>query len=105
MGETHTFPEALPDWNNLKVIHRNTLPPRSSFYLYGNAKDALTRDATKSKTHRLSGKWKFSLANSPFDAPSEYYSSEYDTSKWDEVDVPGMWQLQGHGKGPQFVKP
>ena len=94
MGETHTFPEAPPDWNNLKVIHRNTLAPRASFFLYDNAEDALTRDSSKSKTLCLSGKWKISVANSPFDAPPEYYSPGFDTSKWGEIDVPGMWQLQ-----------
>ena len=95
MGESHTFPEAPPDWNNLKVIHKNTLTPRASFFLYNSAEDALTRDSTKSKTLSLSGKWKFSVANSPFDAPPEYYAPGFDTSKWGEIDVPGMWQLLG----------
>lgn len=101
MVETNTFPEALPDWSNLKVIHKNTLPPRATFFLYDNATDALTRDPTKSKTHSLSGKWKFSVAKSPFDAPSDFYSSGFDTSSWGDIQVPGMWQMQGYGKGPQ----
>ncbi|KAG9240423.1 glycosyl hydrolases family 2, TIM barrel domain-containing protein [Calycina marina] len=102
MSEIHTFPEAPPDWNNLAVIHKNTLEPRASFFLYDDAKDALTRNEAKSKTQSLSGKWKFSLANSPFDAPEKYWEVGYDVSKWDEIDVPGMWQMQGHGKGPQY---
>lgn len=101
MAETHTFPPSLPDWSNLEVIHRNTLPPRASFFLYDNAADARTRDSTKSKTHSLSGKWRFSVARSPFDAPVDFYSSKFDTSKWGDIEVPGMWQLQGYGKGPQ----
>ncbi|KAL3421657.1 glycosyl hydrolase family 2 [Phlyctema vagabunda] len=103
MAETHTHPETLPDWSNLSVIHRNTLAPRASFFLYDTAADALTRDPTKSKTHSLSGKWKFSVAKSPFDAPPEFFAASYDTSKWGDIEVPGMWQLQGYGKGPHYT--
>ena len=27
-------PEAIPDWSNLQVLHRNTLPPRASFNIW-----------------------------------------------------------------------
>jgi hypothetical protein len=101
MTETHTFPKELPDWSNLEVLHRNTLPPRASFFLYDTPEDALTRDVSKSKSLSLSGTWKFSLAKSPFDAPVNFHKSEYSTSEWGKIEVPGMWQLQGYGKGPQ----
>jgi beta-galactosidase len=101
MTETHTFPKSLPDWSNLDVIHKNTLPPRAPFHLYNNEADALTRDTTKSKTLSLSGTWKFSLAKSPFDAPADFFRKKFDAQKWGNIEVPGMWQLQGYGKGPQ----
>jgi len=101
MAENHTFPKGLPDWSNLDVIHKNTLPPRSSFFLYDNINDAKSRDPAKSQTLSLSGKWKFSLAKSPFDAPTDFYESKFDASKWGDIKVPGMWQLQGYGRGPQ----
>src|SRR5580658_2357378 len=66
--ESHTFPAFLPDWSNYDVLHKNTLPPRASFFVYDNASDAYTRDVTRSKTLCLSGEWKFDLAKSPFDA-------------------------------------
>jgi beta-galactosidase len=100
MTEIPTFPKALPDWSNLDVLHRNTLPPRASFFAYDTVADALTRDPAKSKTLSLSGTWKFSLAKSPFDAP-EFYGKQFDAAKWGTIQVPGMWQLQGYGKGPQ----
>ena len=101
MAETHTFPNALPDWSNLEVLHKNTLPPRATFHLYDNEADALTRDVAKSKSLSLSGTWKFSLAKSPFDAPADFYDQKFDAQKWGTIEVPGMWQLQGYGKGPQ----
>jgi beta-galactosidase len=103
MTETHTFPKGLPDWSNLEVIHKNTLPPRASFHLYDNEANALTRDTTKSRSLSLSGTWKFSLAKSPFDAPRDFFEKNFDAQKWGKIEVPGMWQLQGYGKGPQYV--
>jgi beta-galactosidase len=103
MTETHTFPIGLPDWSNLGVIHKNTLPARASFHLYDNETDALTRDTTKSKALSLSGTWKFNLAKSPFDAPPNFFEKKFDTQKWGKIEVPGMWQLQGYGKGPQYA--
>jgi beta-galactosidase len=103
VNKTHTFPTQTPDWSNLEVIHRNTLPPRASFYVYDTVKDALTRDVSRSKTLSLSGTWKFHLSKNPFEAPEDFFQPHYDTSKWGDIKVPGMWQLQGYGKGPQCV--
>lgn len=96
-------PADVPDWNNLKVLHKNTLAPRAYFHNYTSEADALTYDVTKSKTLSLSGTWKFQHAYSPFEAPEGFEAPSFDTSKWSDIAVPGMWQLQGYGKGPQYT--
>lgn len=96
---TGSYPKSQPDWNNLSVIHRNTLPPRASFYSYTSETDALTYDTTKSSSQSLSGTWKFHLANSPAEAPD---FAKSDLSKWSSIQVPSMWQLEGHGSGPHY---
>jgi beta-galactosidase len=99
--QIHTFPSSTPDWSNLEILHRNTLPPRASFFVYENECDAYSRDVTKSKILCLSGEWKFHLSKSPFDTPPDFFSPKFDPSSWGTITVPGMWQLQGFGKGPQ----
>ncbi|CAO2649158.1 Nn.00g101070.m01.CDS01 [Neocucurbitaria sp. VM-36] len=96
-------PTETPDWNNLKVLHRHTLPVRAYFHNYTSETDALTYNVTKSKTRSLSGTWKFQHASSPFEAPEGFETISFDTSKWSDIAVPGMWQLQGFGKGPQYT--
>ncbi|KAH4071412.1 lactase [Parastagonospora nodorum] len=98
-----TYPAAKPDWNNLDILHENTLAPRAYFHNYTSEADALTYDVTKSKIHNLSGTWKFEHAYSPFEAPEGFEAPSFDTSKWSDIAVPGMWQLQGFGKGPQYT--
>jgi beta-galactosidase len=103
------LPASTPDWNNLNVIHRNTLPPRAHFFLYENGVDAISRNVACSKSRLLSGKWLFHLSKSPLEGPTDFHQwkPSYLASKqggWHGVvDVPGMWQLQGHGKGPHYT--
>ena len=91
------FPVAKPDWSNIDVIHRSTLPPRSDFFLFDHEEDARVGHIEKSRSIKLSGTWKFAHANSPFDAPPGFEAQDYDVSGWADIQVPGIWQLQGWG--------
>ncbi|KAJ6094179.1 hypothetical protein N7467_003024 [Penicillium canescens] len=88
-----SFPKELPDWNNLKIIHKGTLPPRAHFYSYTSEESARTLNRDKSEYLSLNGTWKFRHDASPFEAP-EWSSA--DPVSWDDIKVPGMWQLQGY---------
>ncbi|KAF2474955.1 uncharacterized protein BDR25DRAFT_384390 [Lindgomyces ingoldianus] len=96
-------PAAVPDWNNLNVLHKNTLPPRAYFNVFPSESDALTYDAGKAKSLCLSGAWKFQHSLSPFEAPEGFQAPSFDTTSWSDIAVPGMWQLQGFGKGPHYT--
>lgn len=92
-----SFPSDLPDWNNLNVIHRNALQPRAYFFPYRTRSDALSYDISRSNALCLSGTWRFKHTANPFEAPEGFANPDYDVSDWDDVQVPGMWQLQGFG--------
>ncbi|KAK3303387.1 glycoside hydrolase family 2 protein [Chaetomium strumarium] len=106
------YPPSTPPWNDLTVLHRNTLPPRSHFFVYGNRDDALSRDVSRAKAQLLSGTWLFQLSKSPLEGHTDFYRETTDTLAarslmWAAVPqtirVPGMWQLQGYGKGPHYT--
>ncbi|CAJ2509422.1 Uu.00g144480.m01.CDS01 [Anthostomella pinea] len=103
MSPSRVHPASQPDWNNLAVLHRNTLPPRANFYIYNSAQDALTYDDTKSRIHSLSGTWKFNPAQNPFEAPEGFQDPAFSTAEWADITVPSMWQLNGHGRGPHYT--
>ncbi|KAJ9130905.1 Glycoside hydrolase family 2 protein [Pleurostoma richardsiae] len=98
----HSFPSSAPDWCNLKVLHRNTLAPRASFFNYRTVEAALKHDVAASDTYSLNGIWKFHHAPSPFEAPEEFESVAFDASNWKDIQVPSVWQLQGFGH-PQYL--
>ncbi|TDZ24904.1 Beta-galactosidase [Colletotrichum orbiculare MAFF 240422] len=88
------FPGALPDWTNLNILHRNTLPPRAHFYSYASEDAALSFDRSQSEFLSLNGTWKFHYDPTPLEAPIWETAN---TSSWDDIEVPGMWQRQGYG--------
>ncbi|KAL4943785.1 hypothetical protein BDV06DRAFT_129617 [Aspergillus oleicola] len=89
------WPGFLPDWSNLNVLHRNTEPPRAHFYSYPNEEAALTFNREESLFHSLNGTWKFHYDASPFEAPIWETANVTD---WDDIAVPGPWQMQGYGR-------
>ncbi|SCO92636.1 related to beta-galactosidase/beta-glucuronidase [Fusarium oxysporum] len=90
-----SFPSSQPDWSNLKVLHRNTLPPRAHFFSYTSEDKALSFDREQSEYLCLNGVWKFHHDASPYEAPS---FDDEDPRMWSNIQVPGMWQLQGYGR-------
>ncbi|KAH6648094.1 glycosyl hydrolases family 2, TIM barrel domain-containing protein [Truncatella angustata] len=103
IAQTEVQPRHLPEWNNLTVIHRNTLPPRSHFFVYDSEDNALKANPANARSVLLSGLWGFHFASSPFRGPTNFYEPGFDNAEWPLVKVPGMWQCQGFGKGPQYT--
>lgn len=79
---------SVNDWENPRVLQRNKLTPRA-FYL---------PDTSVS----LNGRWDFHYAESPLLAPPVTSGGKsdpiFDSNEWTSINVPGHWQLQGHGK-------
>lgn len=87
----------LNDWENIELLHRNRLKSRSYFFGYDKLCNALTYDRGLSKGFKLlNGTWKFKYTESPYETPKNFFKSDFDTSQWDTIKVPGNWQLQGY---------
>jgi beta-galactosidase len=59
---------------------------------------ATARDATRPNpwVRSLDGRWRFRLVDRPGDAPRRFADPGYRDRDWDEVDVPGLWTMQGY---------
>ncbi|QBD83177.1 DUF4981 domain-containing protein [Ktedonosporobacter rubrisoli] len=95
--------QAPNDWENLQVLHRNRLPGRSYFIPYTDEAAALTYERGNSQAFQLlNGSWKFYFAHTPELVPREFFTEAFDDSEWNDIMVPGCWQLQGYGR-PQYT--
>ena len=45
----------------------------------------------------LGGIWKFNFNETAEGRPSDFFVTGYDDSSWDEIPVPGIWELNGYG--------
>lgn len=50
----------------------------------------------------LNGQWKFNYSPTPAAAPANFYESGYNSSDWDLIAVPSVWQMLGYDT-PMYV--
>ncbi|MCJ8014678.1 DUF4981 domain-containing protein [Paenibacillus sp. KQZ6P-2] len=86
------------DWDNLSVLERNRSKSRAYFIPFADRDGALSYERGSSPWFKsLNGIWKFQFAEGPELASEDFYEEEFDASSWDDIRVPGHWQLQGYG--------
>jgi beta-galactosidase len=91
-------PAGLHDWENLEVLQRNREQAHSTFIPFRNTEEALTTAPDKSPFYlSLNGRWKFHWSPEPAVRPEAFHAADFDDSGWDDIRVPGNWELQGFG--------
>ncbi len=89
----------MHDWENPRILHHNRLPARSYTFAYPDVESARGLDRGRSPWFRLlNGVWKFHYAPTPAEAPEDFYDASCDSSDWDDLPVPSMWQMHGYGR-------
>lgn len=83
-------------WENPGLLAEHRPPPRAYFFAYADAAAARTFERTRSRRFlSLSGAWRFAFFGHPLQVPPAFYGEPM--KDWGTIEVPGMWQLQGHG--------
>ena len=87
-----------PYWQDVQVVEVNKEYPRTSFMTYNNRADALSGKFERSKYYRLlNGTWKFYFVDSYKKLPDNITDPNTNTDSWNDIQVPGNWEVQGHG--------
>jgi len=86
------------DWENPEVFAVNKEEPRASFFAFTSEEEALKGNMERSPLFKsLNGTWKFHWVEKPEERPLDFQKPDYDNSSWDNIQVPGLWELQGYG--------
>ena len=84
-------------YENLSVLHENTMPARAYFIPASKRMDNLVEHREESdRMQLLNGTWKFQYFNSIYDIQDSFFEKNYDTENFDEIQVPSVWQMAGY---------
>ena len=93
-----TIQANTPEWENPEIFAINKEATRATALPYSNEQQAIADIYSASPYYRLlDGTWKFNWQKKPADKPEGFYREGYDVSKWDNIPVPGNWELLGFG--------
>ena len=84
-------------YENLSVLHENTMPARAYYIPASKRMDNLVEHREESdRMQLLNGTWKFQYFNSIYDIKDSFFEKNYDTENFDEIQVPSVWQMAGY---------
>lgn len=91
--------EPAPDgkeWQNPQRLALNKELPHAYMFPFASVENALKVLPENSKYFRsLDGTWKFNWVRTPEDRPERFADPTYDVAGWDDIEVPGNWNVQG----------
>ena len=84
-------------YEDLNVMHDKTMPART-YYIPASVRmnDLVEHREKSDRFQLLNGEWKFQYYNSIYDVTESFYEKGYDVSGFDQVTVPGVWQMDGY---------
>lgn len=93
-----------PEWNhNPEIFQLNRMKAHATLMPYKTLEEALRGKREESDYYQsLNGQWKFAFSENPEKRNKEFYKIAFDSSNWDDIKVPGHWQLQGYDY-PQYT--
>lgn len=84
-------------YENLSVLHENTMPARAYYIPASKRMDNLVEHREESdRMQLLNGTWKFQYFNSIYDIQDSFFEKNYDTENFNEIQVPSVWQMAGY---------
>lgn len=96
--------QSFSEWQNPEVNAVNRSPMRAANFAFRNGEDALASQNKKASSNYLSlnGIWKFNWVNDASSRPADFWKKDFNDKGWDNIRVPGVWELNGYGD-PVYV--
>ncbi len=84
------------DWEDSQFIGENKEKGHTMSLSFLDRESAVSKKKSPF-FQSLNGKWKFNWVPKPIEIPEDFYKTDYDVDNWGEIEVPGTFELQGHG--------
>jgi len=88
------------EWENPEVNSLNTEPAHASYLPFASVSEIMSGNSSQVKY--LNGTWKFLYLKNPSLVPPVFNKNNFNVSSWNNISVPGNWQLQGDYDPPVY---
>lgn len=86
------------EWKNPEINAVNRSPMHTNYFAYSSQEEASKGEKETSKNFMtLNGTWKFNWVKNADARPTEFYRTDFNDKGWDNMQVPGVWELNGYG--------
>ena len=87
-----------PEWQDPNVNAINRAAMHTNYFAYESAQAALKGCRLASDNYMtLNGTWKFNWVQNADQRPTDFYKVDFNDKGWDNIQVPGVWELNGYG--------
>ena len=86
------------EWQNPAINAVNRAPMHTNYFAYESldaAKSGVKENSSNFMT--LNGTWRFNWVRDAESRPTDFWKVKYDDSKWNDMQVPGVWEINGYG--------
>lgn len=84
------------EWQSPERLSLNKLQPTAYKFHFAPEDNATSvLPGASSYYQSLDGTWKFNWVETPEKRPANFYEMTFDASAWDDIQVPGCWNVQG----------
>ena len=95
--------QTFQEWKDPRINAVNRAPMHSNYFAYESA-DAANKGLKENSANfmSLNGNWKFFWVKDAESRPTDFWKVGFNDKGWNELPVPGLWELHGYGN-PIYV--
>ena len=90
--------QSFQEWKDPKINEVNRAPMHANYFAYESA-DAAKKGVKENSANfmSLNGSWKFFWVKDADARPTDFWKTGFDDKGWNDIPVPGVWELHGYG--------
>ena len=86
------------EWQDANVNAINRAPMHTNYFAFETEEAALKGCRLASGNYlTLNGTWKFNWVKDADQRPTDFYRMDFNDRGWDDMQVPGIWEINGYG--------
>ncbi|MDO4164482.1 MAG: glycoside hydrolase family 2 TIM barrel-domain containing protein [Bacteroides sp.] len=90
--------QSFKEWQDPEVNAVNRAPMHTAYFAYESVDAAQQGQKEKSSNYMsMDGTWKFFWVKDADSRPTDFWKTNFNDKGWDDMQVPGMWELNGYG--------